>query len=60
MGEELNTCYGITEKGRRCGQPLKEASYCGDHRWQECQDVEMFDVDENSCWQSKDVKMGGM
>lgn len=60
MGEEQNTCYGITEKGRPCGEPLKEASYCWRHRRQECKDVEMSGVEESPYRQSKDVEMGGM
>lgn len=60
MGEEWRSCFGITDNGKSCRQPLKGASYCRDHGYQECKDVEMSDVDGGSCRQSTDVEMGGM
>ena len=60
MGEEQNTCYGITENGKSCGRPLKGASYCWDQERQECKDVEMLDVEGTSRPRSEDVEMGGM
>ena len=60
VGEEQNTCYGITGNGKSCGRKLKGASYCWRHRYQECEDVEMLDAEEDSGRQSEDLEMGGM